>query len=923
MHRTTQPSHPASVTMRTTKFGRRNSYIAMTSLAMLAQASVAAPTLVGATSSVGKDAAHAPVALEGPMTTEPRDVPRFGVRLELTFDEPLLAYRRLEVTGGTLGEVDFTPGSSTIRAHITRTQDATALTLRVVDAVSATGRADAQVALLLYAADFNGDGRRDTRDLRLFAALQRAQDPTADLNNDGAFDALDADPVLGYLRDPVGAMPNQPPLVEIVGETVEQRMMPRFASPGGDSLPIPIRLRDDRTPADQLIVGAHSTNTSVVADTAIRIEGTGAERSLVFTGTPKSSGTAHIIVTVYDGTDRTDLPLVAGVEPNTAPEAIAHASAFIGAAPLVVDFDASESFDAQNNIAAYEWRFGDLDKDEGSRVSYTFKQGGTYEVTCTVTDADGLTDTATRVITVADAPYVPAGAVSESEARRFLWQAAWGPSDEDVAYVMKHGYEAWIDDQLTKTPNYITRELRDQADALGRIANAESLWDGTIIEGDDQLRQRIAWALSQIFAMRETGDEYETYSLFIKNALPDPALGSAGNFREMLSDITYDLNMGEWLTYRNNKKANPATGTLPDQNYAREIQQLFTIGLWELHTDGTRLTDIFGDDIPAYEQEDIEQFSRVFTGLRSAYPSRVMQMRESDHEFGATFLHDYAGALPAGGYLAPSAESEFEAYLNIEQALDNLFHHPTSAPFLAEQFIKRTTVSNPSPAYIARVARAYEGTGPFASGVRGDLFATFKAILLDDEARNPAYRANPFYGKVLEPVVIRAGVHRALGSLDDRTVPFPFRIQFGYQGTAYDQFGQAFMYSPSVFNFYRPEFAPLNTPIAEAGLTAPELQIHDDNTALESLREYDDICRTDQLSPDRYAQLVALSTNPEALVDWMIRVLHHDATDPAVRQIIVDTVASSTNSNPDTQADRRIRLAIALVTLNPGFRHLR
>ena len=884
----------------------------------------AAPSLTAAESRVAKAGTPVPLALEGPVTTEAREVIEGRVRIALDFDEPILGYRRLEATGGEVVGVVFTPGDSRLEAVIDGVRADSRVTLRVVEAVSATGIADAEAHLLLFAADFNGDGVRSALDLRAFRITPEPNALTQTATASPDLPALiKRYPVLRFLWDDVRAMPNLEPVGRIVNERDDDRMMPRYASPGGSSLPITIRLRDDRDPEDAVIVRARSTNQSVVADADISIIGVGAERTVTFIGAPAAQGTSHVVVTLDDGERTSEIRFVAGVGPNTAPEAIALVDTFVGPSPLIARFDATDSFDNEDNIAGYAWDFAGLASSSSPTPTFAFKQAGTYDVTLTVTDADGLTDTATRTITVADSAWSASQTVTEAEARRFLWQGAFGPSDDDVAFVMANGFEAWIDAQRDAAPNYITSELRDQADALGVRNDVSSIWDGITVTGDDQLRQRIAWALAQVFPLRADAHPYITYSLFIQNALPDPQRGTTGNFREMLSDITYDHNMGNWLTYRGNKKADPALGTLPDQNYAREVQQLFTIGLWELHPDGSRLADLFGDPIPAYDQANIEQFSRIFTGLRGGYSTVIMEMNPDVHEFGETLLHDYPEAVPAGGMLAASEESEFEAYLNIEQALDNLFYHPSSPPFVCELLIKRTTVSNPSPAYIQRVARAYQGLAPYGKGVRGDLHATFKAILLDDEARNPAYRTNPDYGKVLEPLVIRAGVHRALDSLPDRGLPFPFEIEFGWVGSTMEDFGQAFMRTPSVFNFYRPDFAPLNTPIAERGLSAPELQIHDDNTALESLGEFDDICRTDQLTPERYAELVALSSDPAALVDWVIRVLHYEATDPAIRQIIVDTVAASTNNNPDTQADRRIRLAIGLVTLNPGFRHLR
>lgn len=904
-------------------FGMRSTYICMTSVAMLAGSAVGAPRLERCITTVGTNGPQTELALDGPVSVERRDVSTYGVTMRFEFDEAILGFRRVEASGAEVVSVAHKSGQSAIEVVLDGIDDASHVRVRIIDAVSASGIMDADGRFRAFGADFTGDGFRNVLDVQRFLNFYRVQDAQADMNDDGLANVLDVFKFLEFYNSPINAMPNAAPTIEIVGETDEERMMARYADPGAFSLPFTVRIRDDATPTESLTINAMSTNQSVVTDTDIELLGSDSLRTVRFRGATGADGTSQVFLTVSDGELTSEVCFVAGVEENTAPIAIALCDTFLGPAPLIVSFDASQSTDDQNNITDVAWDFGAFGTESGEKQRLVFTAPGTYEVSCTVTDAGGLSDTTTRAITVAPSAYVPGGPVSEEEARRFLWQAAWGPGKDDVAYVMANGFEAWIDDQLAKAPNYITRELNEAGEQYNRPRNAENLWDDIRVEGEDQLRQRIAWALSQIFAIRETNDEYEVYSLFIKHALPDAGTGSNGNFRDLLSDITYNRIMGEWLTFINNKKANPSTGSEPDQNYAREVQQLFSIGLYELFDDGTRLKNLYGEDIPTYNQYRIEQFSRVFTGLRGDYPNEIMVMRTRDHEFGESFLHNYAGAVPENGYLAPSEESEQEAFADIEGGLDNLFYHPTHAPFIAHLLILRTTTSNPSPAYVQRVAQAYAGNGPYGSGVRGDLTATFKAILLDDEARNPAYRSNPFSGKVLEPEVIRAGSHRAIMRLDDRSVPFPYRLSFGYQGNAFDDFGQGFMFTPTVFNFYQPEFAPLNTAISKAGLVAPEIQIIDDNTAIRAPSKYDDISRLDQIDPEMLAELVALADDPAALVDWSIRVFHYNATDPAIRQILIDAVASVTNNNAERQANDRIEMALALVVMNPGFHHLR
>lgn len=360
----------------------------------------------------------------------------------------------------------------------------------------------------------------------------------------------------------------------------------------------------------------------------------------------------------------------------------------------------------------------------------------------------------------------------------------------------------------------------------------EIIWYEAAINAEDQLRQRIAWALSQFFVVGEIGSDHSQlgerwtnyYDIFVRNAF--------GNFRQILSEVTWSPHMGYYLSHLNNKKADEAQGTFPDENFAREVMQLFTIGLWELNEDGTNVRDELGQFKATYDNDDIAEFAKVFTGLRLAkdrenieifYGNYVdpMRIQYQWHDFSEKTLLD-------GSTLGPFSENAQGVIEDIEGLLDHLFNHPNVPPFFARFLIQRFTVSNPSPNYIKSVAHAfktglYNGVG---SGNRGDLTSTIKAVLLHPEARSHALTFDKNHGKLREPLIKLMHLSRAI-NLDSKRV---------YGGLVFsdlqDIILQAPYHYPSVFNFYRRDYSP-NGEISDQSLASPEFQIHNDVSALQ------------------------------------------------------------------------------------------
>ena len=424
-------------------------------------------------------------------------------------------------------------------------------------------------------------------------------------------------------------------------------------------------------------------------------------------------------------------------------------------------------------------------------------------------------------------PPPPPVAVTQAEAFRFLNQATFGATEADATALRALGdatnaYSRWIDQQMGLAPSLHLPAVLAVYDALpagttpGAVhADRQELWLRYAVQSPDQLRQRVAFALSEILVVSQLGG-LQQRPLAVTSYYDQLVRGAFGNYRQLIEDVTLSPAMGVYLSMLGNQKPDPTRNIRPDENYARELMQLFSIGLVALNADGSVRLDALGQPLPTYEQATIEGFAHVFTGWKWAWTGagapnfatvRANRANEMLPMQGYPDQHDTGSKRLLGTTVLPAGQTMEK---DLDDALDSLFAHPNVGPFVVRQLIQRLVTSNPSPGYVARVVARFENNG---SGERGNLGAVVRAILLDDEARSAPTTAQA--GKLKEPLLRLTQLWRAYGA---RAANGRYLLQ---PATA---FGQAPLQSPSVFNFFSPSFAPPGE-ISNGGWVSPEMQI--------------------------------------------------------------------------------------------------
>ncbi|MEO0398628.1 MAG: DUF1800 domain-containing protein [Pseudomonadota bacterium] len=520
---------------------------------------------------------------------------------------------------------------------------------------------------------------------------------------------------------------------------------------------------------------------------------------------------------------------------------------------------------------------------------------------------------------------------TEEQAGQFLVQSTFGPSGNETTSLVDQGISSWLLAEFEKPESFFTARVRSRQiteDREDRSAPSDVFWESAVV-GEDQLRLRMAYALSQILVVSNAnGSPLQNEPLALAFYMDILTRNAFGNYRDLLEEVTYSPAMAMYLTYLRNRKANPSSGSVPDENYAREIMQLFTIGLVELGRDG----------LPApgaqetYTNEDVVGLAKVFTGLSHdggfwggdavdgwEY-ERLVVYPEHHSEAEKSFL----------GLTIPAGTGPEES---IDRALDQLVNHPNTGPFIARQLIQRLVTSNPQPAYVERVATAFE-TGEtrlpndtiVGDGRRGDLRATIAAILIDPQARQDPSSVPDDFGKVREPVLRFIHWARAFNVDSARAQ----EERFLDDTSDVDRLGQHPFRSRSVFNFYRPGYVAPGTQSGGAGLSGPELQITNESTVVGYINTMTQFVRDDTPNESgasgaafrpNYAPELELADDPQALVNQLNRKLTYGRMRAATRERIISVLNEIPirSDRADEDRETRVQTAVLMAVTSPAF----
>ncbi len=501
------------------------------------------------------------------------------------------------------------------------------------------------------------------------------------------------------------------------------------------------------------------------------------------------------------------------------------------------------------------------------------------------------------------------------DAARFLTQATFGIKNAaQIEALEREGYTSWMATQFALPQVQTTQYLRDIEARSERIEEQhpyEAVWQNMLF-GEDQLRTRVTFALSQITVISNIAPDQNNWALVSwwdmlgRNAF--------GTYRQLLEDITLHPAMGYYLNMLGNQKENPAINRNPNENFAREVLQLFSIGLNELNLDGSLKRDTAGKTIPTYDQKIVEGFAKVFTGWNHAgndtsNAETFFNYKENwQAPMQAWPMHHSEGAKSIlGGVTLPAKQTPEK---DLSDALDVIANHPNVAPFIGKRLIQSLVTSNPSPAYVERVARTFNNNG---NGVRGDMKAVIRAVLLDSEARTPPDATK--YGKQREPVLRFTQLMRAANAKADNG-----RNSVWWLDSADDALGQSPLLSPSVFNFFSPLYTRAG-PIAQAGLVAPEFQISTEAQVVGSTNFLHNVVasegfgyRDESKLKFNLAGYAALESKPLELVDALALVLTNGQLSDASRAIIVEALGKL-----GTSAGERTKAAMTLLLATPDF----
>ncbi len=532
---------------------------------------------------------------------------------------------------------------------------------------------------------------------------------------------------------------------------------------------------------------------------------------------------------------------------------------------------------------------------------------------------------------------------SDAEAARFILKSSLSVTEAEISNIRANGYEPWLEAQMNAPISqtgvaWLASRGYDQVTADNFFDNEYPgdymIWNQLITDAN-AVRKRVALALSEFFVVSLGGLDFSWRAQAIAYYWDQLNANAFGNFRQLLEDITLNPAMGFYLSTRGNRKEDTRSGRVPDENYAREVMQLFTIGLYQLNNDGTRKLDASGQPTETYTNADVTNLARVFTGYdwdftgnvktpqvgnptrlinSTGYVTRPMTIDNTKWEFpSTTSQHSTLEAT----FLGTTIAAKTDGTVALKTALDALFNHANVGPFFGRQMIQRLVTSNPSPAYVDRVARVFNNNG---SGVRGDLRAVFKAILLDTEATNAAGLTSQTFGKVREPMLRFVQWGRTFGAT---STSGNWRI--GNLSDLVSGISQSPLRSPSVFNFFRPGYVPSNTAIATNSLVAPEFQLINESSTPGYVNFMTSaVGSTNGVGGDvkaAYTSELAIADNSTALLDRICLLLAanqiSDSTKATIKTALDAVTVTATSTTAEKQ--RRIYAAILLVMASPDY----
>jgi uncharacterized protein (DUF1800 family) len=522
---------------------------------------------------------------------------------------------------------------------------------------------------------------------------------------------------------------------------------------------------------------------------------------------------------------------------------------------------------------------------------------------------------------------------NDAAAARFLTMATFGPTQTDINLLRQIGYHAWIARQLA-LPVSLQRpyvEALDQAVQNPGQSDRMEAWFNNAVTAPDQLRQRMAWALSQIMVVSDQfagltqdpialAEYYDTLARDAGGYTDGAGLHHAPTFSKLMTDVTLSPAMSHMLTYLRNQKGNAAIGTSPDENYAREVMQLFTIGLVLLNPDGSQKRDATGQPIPTYPQATVTAYARVFTGWSystgfksnpasfanwSLAEYQPLVCYDTYHDFGAKTLLSYTGNYGANSD-ALNLPANNSCATDLQQGLSILVNHPNVAPFISRQLIQHFVTSNPTPDYVARVSAVFSANG-------GDLGKVITAVLTDNEALTgsiPSQYHSYVFGKAREPLLKLTALWRYYGAAAQNGL-----YTFSNPQTSYAQRPQG---AASVFNFYSPGYLPPGE-LASAGLFAPEFQILSESTTVTTANDLTNRVgayvgnskNTASTIAIDLGNLNALAANSGALVDQVDHDLLYGSMSGTTRTNLVNLINTMAASNPTARAQAALQLVLA------------